>query len=90
MSYQMPVSMGIIQSSGDTKFTLRLNLISTWLIVMPLSFLAAFVWKWPVELVVVAVQCDQIFKGASNLPSVPKLSLDPQTDGLIFIVTQLL
>ena len=63
MSYQMPVSMGIIQSSGDTKFTLRLNLISTWLIVMPLSFLAAFVWKWPVELVVVAVQCDQIFKG---------------------------
>ena len=63
MSYQMPVSMGIIQSSGDTKFTLRLNLISTWLIVMPLSFLAAFVWKWPVELVVVGVQCDQIFKG---------------------------
>ena len=63
MSYQMPVSMGIIQSSGDTKFTLRLNLISTWLIVMPLSFLVAFVWKWPVELVVVAVQCDQIFKG---------------------------
>lgn len=63
MSYQMPVSMGIIQSSGDTKFALRLNLISTWLIVMPLSFLAAFVWKWPVELVVVAVQCDQIFKG---------------------------
>ena len=58
MSYQMPVSMGIIQSSGDTKFALRLNLISTWLIVMPLSFLAAFVWKWPVELVVVAVQCD--------------------------------
>ena len=63
MSYQMPVSMGIIQSSGDTKFALRLNLISTWLIVMPLSFLAAFFWKWPVELVVVAVQCDQIFKG---------------------------
>ena len=30
---------------------------------MPLSFLAAFVWKLPVEWVVVAVQSDQIFKG---------------------------
>ena len=29
---------------------------------MPLSFLAAFVWKLPVEWVVVAVQSDQLFK----------------------------
>ena len=40
-----------------------MNLISTWGIVMPLSFLAAFVWKLPVELVVIAVQSDQLFKG---------------------------
>lgn len=63
MSYQMPVSIGIIQGGGDTKFTMYLNLISTWGIVMPLSFLAAFVWKLPVEWVVVIVQSDQIFKG---------------------------
>lgn len=63
MSYQMPVSTGIIQGGGDTKFCMYLNIISTWGIVMPLSFLAAFVWKLPVELVVVAVQSDQIFKG---------------------------
>lgn len=63
MSYQMPVSVGIIQGSGDTKFNMYMNMISTWGIVMPLSFLAAFVWKLPVELVVVAVQSDQIFKG---------------------------
>ena len=62
MSYQMPVSVGIIQGGGDTKFSMYLNLISTWGIVMPLSFLAAFVWKVPVEWVVVAVQSDQIFK----------------------------
>ena len=30
---------------------------------MPLSFLAAFVWKWPVPYVVIAIQSDQIFKG---------------------------
>ena len=29
MSYQMPVATGIIQGSGDTHFTLCLNLIST-------------------------------------------------------------
>ena len=59
MSYQMPVSVGVIQGGGDTRF----SMISTWGIVMPLSFLAAFVWKLPVELVVVAVQSDQLFKG---------------------------
>lgn len=63
MSYQMPVSFGIIQGGGDTKFTMKMNLISTWLIVMPLSFLSAFVWKWPVEAVVLVIQSDQIFKG---------------------------
>ncbi len=48
MSYQMPVSFGIIQGGGDTKFTMKLNLISMWCIVMPLSFMAAFWWKLPV------------------------------------------
>ncbi len=63
MSYQMPVSFGIIQGGGDTKFTMTMNMISTWLIVMPLSVLAAFVWKLPVEAVVLVIQSDQIFKG---------------------------
>ena len=63
MSYQMPTSSGIIQGGGDTGFTLKTNMISTWLIVMPLSFLAAFRWKWPVEAVVLVIQSDQIFKG---------------------------
>ena len=39
------------------------GMISTWLIVMPLSFLAAFYWHWPVEAVVIVIQSDQIFKG---------------------------
>lgn len=63
MSYQMPVSFGIIQGAGDTKFTMTMNMVSTWAIVMPLSFAAAFWWKWPVEAVVIAIQSDQIFKG---------------------------
>ncbi len=62
MSYQMPVSFGIIQGGGDTTFTMKMNMICTWCIVMPLSFMAAFWWKWPVVLVVIVIQSDQIFK----------------------------
>ena len=62
MSYQMPVSGGVLRGSGDAKFTMRLNLISTWLIVTPLSFAAAFWWKWPIPAVVICLQSDQIFK----------------------------
>lgn len=63
MSYQMPVSSGIIRGGGDAKFTLYMNLISVWFIVFPLSLLAAFYFKWPVWAVVLCLQSDQIFKG---------------------------
>jgi Na+-driven multidrug efflux pump len=63
MAYQMPVCNGVLRGSGDTTFTMVLNLVSVWLIVMPLSFLCAFVWRLPVPAVVLAIQSDQIFKG---------------------------
>ena len=63
MSYQMPTSFGVIQGAGDAKFVMKMNMISTWVIVMPLSFLSAFVLRWPVEAVVMVIQSDQIFKG---------------------------
>ena len=62
MSYQMPVSFGIIQGAGDAKFTMKMNLISTWAIVMPLTFLAAFLWHLPVVWIVFIIQSDQLFK----------------------------
>ena len=63
MSYQMPVSAGILRGGGDARFTLYMNTISTWLIVMPLSFLSAFRWHWSVTAVVAVIQSDQMFKG---------------------------
>lgn len=63
MSYQMPVSFGIIRGGGDAKFTMYMNIVSTWAIVMPLSFMSAFWWHWPVVAVVMVIQSDQIFKG---------------------------
>ena len=69
MSYQMPVSVGVIQGGGDTKFSMYTNMISTWGIVMPLSFLAAFVWKLPVELEDVRIKtpiCEMVGKQLSG------------------------
>ena len=43
MSYQMPVSFGIIRGGGDTRFVLGMDLISIWGIVLPLSFLISMV-----------------------------------------------
>lgn len=63
MSYQMPVSTGIIRGGGDIKFFTIMNLISVWGIVIPLSFMSAFWWRWPVVGVVFMIQSDQVFKG---------------------------
>lgn len=63
MSYQMPVSMGIIRGGGDTKFVMIMNMVSTWAIVIPLSFMSAFWWQWSVVGVVIMIQSDQVFKG---------------------------
>lgn len=62
MSYQMPTNAGIIRGGGDTKFGMILDTISIWGIVMPISFFAAFVWRWPVTIVVMCLNSDQVFK----------------------------
>ena len=63
MAYQMPVGSGIIRGGGDAKFSAIVNNVSVWCLVVPLSLLSAFVWKWPVPLVVLCLQSDQILKG---------------------------
>ena len=66
MAYQTPLTFGVLQGGGDTRFTMALNIGATWLVSMPLSFAAAFLWKMPAELVVIFIQADQIWKA---LPS---------------------
>lgn len=61
-SYQMPVNTGIIRGSGDTGFALKLDLISIWGIVYPLTLVAAFALKLPVIVVIACLNSDQIFK----------------------------
>lgn len=62
MSYQMPSSSGIIRGGGNTTFVVKLDLISVWCIVIPLSCFMAFVVKASPIIVVCCLNADQIFK----------------------------
>ncbi|MCD8153651.1 MAG: MATE family efflux transporter [Clostridiales bacterium] len=62
MSYQMPVNSGIIKGGGDTKYIMKLDLISIWGIVIPVSLIMAFVVQASPIVVVCCLNMDQLFK----------------------------
>ena len=68
-AYQMPTNTGIVRGGGDAKYVLRMDLISIWGIVLPLSFLAAFVFRWHPVAVIACLNADQVFK---SIPAVIK------------------
>ncbi len=61
-AYQMPTITGIIRGGGDAKFVLINDLISIWGIVIPVSLLGAFVFKWSPVVVIACLNADQVFK----------------------------
>ena len=61
-SYQMPSLTGIVAGGGDTKFVLFNDIIFMWCIVLPVSMLSAFVFKWPVIVTFACLKADQILK----------------------------
>lgn len=62
MSYQMPTNNGIIRGGGNALFVVKMDLISIWLIVIPLSFFMAFIVKASPVIVFCCLNADQIFK----------------------------
>ena len=64
-AYQMPVNIGIVRGGGDSKFVFINDLISIWGVVLPLSFLGAFVFHWDPTVVLFCLNSDQIFKCAA-------------------------
>lgn len=61
-AYQASTIGGIIRGGGNTRFMLFNDLIFTWLVVTPLSFLAAFALKWPPVVVFFCLKIDQLLK----------------------------
>lgn len=62
MAYQMPTNIGIIRGAGNTKYMMYLDLISIYVIVLPLSFFMAFVIEASPIVVVICLNLDQLFK----------------------------
>ena len=53
---------GILRSGGDTKFCMYLDLISIWLIGIPLAFFSVMVLNLPIHYVLAVVFSEEIFK----------------------------
>ena len=62
MSYQMPTNNGIIRGGGNAMFVVKMDLVSIWMIVLPLSFIMAVVVKASPLVVVCCLNADPIFK----------------------------
>ncbi len=54
--------VGTLRGAGDTKFTLGVDIGSLWLVAIPLAFVSAFVFKWPVPLVLFCMKIDEPVK----------------------------
>lgn len=61
-SYEAPALCGIVSGGGETGFVLKNDFIFMWLIVLPLSALSAFVFKFPVVVTFACLKADQVLK----------------------------
>lgn len=61
-AYEAPCLVGIVSGGGDTRFVLFNDLIFMWGLVLPMSFLSAFVFHWPIPVTFFILKADQIAK----------------------------
>ena len=69
-AYEAPCLCGIVSGGGDTKFVLFNDIIFMWGMVIPMSVLSAFVFRWPVAVTFFILKFDQIAKCFVALPKV--------------------
>lgn len=61
-TYHASCFIGINRGAGDNRFVMFVDLICGWLVVLPLSALAAFVFGWPLWAIYFCTRIDQCFK----------------------------
>ena len=61
-SYEAASLCGIVSGGGETDFVLKNDIIFMWLIVLPVSALSAFVFKFPVVVTFACLKSDQVLK----------------------------
>lgn len=63
-SYQCPTLTGIVSGGGETDFVFKNDLIFMWGIVLPVSALSAFIFRFPVPVTFACLKADQVLKCA--------------------------
>ena len=61
-TYHASCFVGINRGAGDSRFVAMVDMICGWVVVLPLTLLAAFVWNLPLPMVFLATRIDQCFK----------------------------
>ncbi len=61
-SFNSSMVSGVFAAGGDTRFGLICDAAAMWGVVLPLGFLAAFVWRWPPVAVYVVLCMDEFVK----------------------------
>ncbi len=61
-SYNGCIISGVFCAGGDTRFGVVLDTITMWVIVVPMSCLAAFVFKWPPLVIYIFLNLDEFVK----------------------------
>ncbi|GGH19853.1 MATE family efflux transporter [Paenibacillus segetis] len=61
-AYQMPALTGIVRSGGDTKFVMYNDFIFMFFLVLPLSYMSAFVFNFSPIITFIFLKSDQILK----------------------------
>ncbi len=69
-SYEAPCLCGIVSGGGDTKFVFKNDILFMWCMVLPLAFLSAFVFNWPVAVTFFILKSDQLTKCLVAIPKV--------------------
>ena len=58
----MTIVVGILRAGGDTRFSLFLDGIIIWIVGVPMAYLGAFVWHFPVYLVYLCAMSEEATK----------------------------
>ena len=61
-TYHASCFVGINRGAGDNKFVMAVDMICGWLVVLPLTYLAAFVFGAPLPVVYLCTRIDQCYK----------------------------
>lgn len=60
--FNMTAIQGILRAGGDSRFCLGMDMVALWLVGLPLTWVAAFVWELPFTLVYAMVLSEEVIK----------------------------